>query len=271
MKTCALLTVLVALLGASCDAFCFQTRNRVLVLRPSFAGANRRAPLLKDAASHFPDSSSNNKNNAEGESVPKQYAPSSSSNNNNNNDSNKKNRSLLRTIDAVGLGLKPAAVQANAKAALVEPKVQKILYKAKSCALFALFILYRAYRGFFIIAPAIFRATYIKLENVVDEAPFDDDTDLMVLEKNKKYPWRTRVTVSVLAFVVTTSYILGGALRVALKLIQNCARSRDVPKSFEAAAWEQERNEDKILRLANKDKSISSNSVNGERKEGLAP
>lgn len=242
--------------------------------------------LLKDAAAHFPGSNSsegssnvdpssgNSSSSNQQSSAP---GASSSDNTSSSRSNSKKSQSLLRAIDDAGLGLKPRAARASAKASLAETKSERILYVAKSCALYALFILYRAYRGLFIIAPAVFRATCEKLESVVDEAPFDDDdyyptSDDTIAGKNKKYPSRTRITVSILAAIVTASYMVGGALRVALKLVKLCASSRDVPKSLEAAAAEQERNEAKILRLADKnatkDKSASS-SINGE--EGFAP
>jgi len=224
--------------------------------------------LLKDAAAHFPEGSSGVDPSSSSSSD--QQSSSSASSSNSMSSRSNKNKSLLRTIDDYGLGLKPKAVKANAKASLAETKSERIPYMAKSCAYYALFILYRAYRGFFIIAPAIFRATCEKLESVVDEAPFDDYPSSDIAEKNKKYPWRTRITVSILAAIVTTSYMVGGAIRVALKLIQSFLSSKDVPRSFQAAASEQERNEAKILRLANKNaKSISSSSINGE--EGVAP
>jgi len=215
---------------------------------------------LKDAASHFPDSSSNT-----GPDTPPTTTDSDS-----DLDGESATFSLLRKIDEVGLGLKPAAKQANAKAALAETRMRTFLYIAKSCALFTLFILYRAYRGFFVIVPEVFRSTFRKLEAVVDEAPFDDDyiMETPVAEKNKKYPWRTRITISVLAAVVTASYMLGGAIRVGLKLIKSfLSGGNSVSQSFEAAASEQELNEHKILRLA-QNKSKQQN-VNGE--EGLAP
>ena len=57
-------------------------------------------------------------------------------------------------------------------------------------------------------------------------------------------PLRTRIAISILAVVVTFSYVLGGALRVLAKLIRH---SGGPISSFEAAAKEQERNEDTLL------------------------
>lgn len=171
--------------------------------------------------------------------------------------------SLFKLIDDAGQGLKPAAAQANAKASLAPTTRQRYLYMIKSCLLYAAFILYRAYRGFFVILPAVFRETFRKLRAVVDDAPFDE------VEEPNDAPmkWRTRATVSVLAAIVTASYVIGGAIRVATTLIRNVNKD-EISKSFAAAASEQERNEDTILL-----KSIKrTNDINGQDpQQGLSP
>ena len=241
-----------------------------------------RCTLLRDAGAHFPGKSaeeSSERNNAYNGQSPnqQQQQPSSSSNSNQSNPRRRTFQSLLRTVDEMGLGLKSRAVLANAKASLAESKSARFFYTVKSCACFALFILYRAYRGFFIIAPAVFRAARDKLETVVDEAPFEDRLyySSSSTESLQNKNWKTRITVSVLAVIVTTSYLLGGAVRVVGKLIQSGLASRDGPRSWHDAAAEQERNEAKLLRLAAanqppQQQQSKTTPMNGEG-EGLAP
>jgi hypothetical protein len=237
---------------------------------------------LKDAAAHFPGNTNNSGEESLERGNPKAAADGSPYFAKNPNSSSSSS-SLLRKIDDWGLGLKPKAVHANAKASLADTNKEQYWYTAKSCGLWALFILYRAYRGFFVIAPAVFRATFQKLETVIDAAPFDDQyystTTTMSSRdlrqnSNKQTPsWRTRFTISALAAVVTMSYLLGGALRVMRHLIQSTWNGRNVPQSLQAAATEQERNEAKLWRLAtrpNNNNDTSNTNVNGQS-DRLAP
>lgn len=194
--------------------------------------------------------------------------PSSSSSGNRGSGGGGSGRTLLDAIDEFGLSLKPRAVKASAKMKLLgddASKIRKLGYFAKSCALYALFILYRAYRGFFVIVPAVFREVYRKLEFAV-EHPFDGDGDgdgdgggtdqvargggsgsSTAAATATNASWKTRITVSVLASVVTLSYVAGGAIRVATKFFRRLGQTRgDFTSSFAAAADEQEMNESKI-------------------------
>lgn len=162
-----------------------------------------------------------------------------------------KSRNILQWIDKHGQSLKPAAAKANAKSSLVHGNWPRLRYRIQSCALYGLFIVYRAYRGFFVILPAVFRETFRKLETVVDGNPFDD---VEVVNYNTRSSmgrsqttWRTRITVSVLAMVITVSYVLGGALRVLGALIRGAQRG-NIPQSFADAASVQERNEKMLLK-----------------------
>lgn len=160
-----------------------------------------------------------------------------------------KESNLFEKIDLAGQSLKPKAVKASANASLEEKKSRKVLYVLKSSLYYALFILYRAYRGFFVLLPAVFREVYRKLERAVD-SPFDS-ADLRNDEINqdiRQGRWKTRMTVSVLATFVTFTYVISGAFRVLVSFVRNLTKTTDVSGSFAAAAEEQERNEDKILR-----------------------
>jgi hypothetical protein len=173
-------------------------------------------------------------------------------------------RTLLQTLDEAGQSLKPRAVKASARASLVEKKGKKILYVLETCGLYSLFILYRAYRGFFVLLPAVFREVYSRMSATVD-SPFES-TDLEnsgggsrqdINPETGKLRWRTRLTVSLLAMIVTASYVIGGAMRVLAMFARTITKTSSVSGSFAAAADEQESNEDKIMRMANKQKSIN--------------
>jgi hypothetical protein len=155
---------------------------------------------------------------------------------------------VLHWIDKKGQSLKPAAAKASAKSTLVEGRWPKLRYHLQSCILYSLFIVYRAYRGFFVILPAVFRETFRKMETVVDGNPFDDaGPDIIRFGGPPRTTWRTRVTVSVLAVVVTASYVLGGFLRVMMAMIRG-AQHGNIPQSFADAASVQERNEKMLLK-----------------------
>lgn len=153
---------------------------------------------------------------------------------------------LLQSIDNIGLNLKPLALRAhersleystantNAVNGMSQQQDQKqksqmksILYSLQSCTLWMSYLFYRAYRGFFVILPAVFREVFRKLEEsrVVVDA-FDDDDDKndekeyavrgQLEEEQVPEPMklRTRITITVLSSVLTLSYVVAGALRV---------------------------------------------------------
>jgi hypothetical protein len=167
--------------------------------------------------------------------------------------------SLLAAIDDAGLSLKPRAEKAVARLALSQSRGRKAGYLVQSSLLYVGFILYRAYRGFFVILPEVFRRVYDRLERAVDAAPFDDSGKSKsssnaqssaedVDPETGRVRWRTRLTVSVLASIVTTSYVVGGAVRVGARFVSSLLGTSSVSESFRAAAVEQEDNESKILR-----------------------
>jgi hypothetical protein len=171
-----------------------------------------------------------------------------------------KQGSVFVAIDDAGLSLKPRAERAISRLALAESKGRKFRYLLQTCLLYTAFIAYRAYRGFFVILPAVFRSVYERLERAVETAPFDDSSSPSAAVAAKgaadddinpdtgKVRWRTRITVSVLASIVTASYVVGGAARVLGRFVSSLAETSSVPESFQAAANQQEVNESKILR-----------------------
>lgn len=170
---------------------------------------------------------------------------------------------LMERIDSAGMKLKPAAMEAKEQSiAAKDDRFKRILLTSKACILFTLFALYRAYRGFFVLLPAVFREVYAKMETAV-QAPFVDEAELD--ENNRDVDpatgtvrFRTRFTVSVLAAIVTASYVITGIGRVVMKMFQTLTSTSSVKDSFEAAADEVLANEEAIENMTKKRK------VNGE-------
>lgn len=174
-------------------------------------------------------------------------------------------RSLFQKIDDYGLKLKPMAEAANGKAqSVTDNRTQKILYTAKSCLLYSAFILYRGYRGFFVILPAVFQQVYRKMDMVLNDPFYDESKDSSVdVQPKRKVPLRTAVVVSFVSLLVTLSYAVTGAYKVLAKFIGTATRTSAVEPAFQAAADEILTNEGKILKMTNENQI-----VNGEE---LAP
>lgn len=175
-------------------------------------------------------------------------------------DSTKTSTTFLRAVDNFGMKLKPWAVSAyqrslsysnNAKkisseddgvttvtATKVggEEKQQRmkrtsnfksVLCRIQSNILWMLYILYRGYRGFFVILPAVFREVYSQLNEsdlVVDvygdeemeEREYAVNANASSQKEQPQQPMklRTRITISILSGILTLSYVISGALRV---------------------------------------------------------
>ncbi|KAL7465589.1 hypothetical protein ACHAXS_005904 [Conticribra weissflogii] len=194
---------------------------------------------------------------------------------------------LLQSIDNVGLNLKPLAIRAHERSLeysnaandksptddgessandAKKSQVKSILFSLQSCTLWTLYLFYRAYRGFFVILPAVFREVFRKLEEsqVVVDAFGEDDDGFGGIEgggvdvdangngngkSQEPMRLRTRITISVLSSVLTLSYVISGALRVLGKFIQTFTSTTSVESSLEAAADEVVKNEDKLRKM----------------------
>lgn len=133
--------------------------------------------------------------------------------------------SLLQSIDKLGMQLKPLALEAHNKSADIRAlnvngaspsqggMLRSILYSMKSNVLWMLYIVYRGYRGFFVILPAVFREVFRQLEesNVAVDAFSDDNQGP---KEPQPMRLRTRMTVSILSGILTLSYVVSGAFRV---------------------------------------------------------
>lgn len=179
----------------------------------------------------------------------------------------KASRNLLDRVDTFGLSLKPKAVQAQEKRSTATKKSDQFFYSLQSCGLFTSYICYRAYRGFFVILPAVFREVYRKLENAVDN-PFTEDSIADGSPNSEKRSLRTRVTVSVVAGIVTVSYFINGVWRVALKFIRTVIKTSSPSSSFSAAADEMQENESIFMEYSKGEGNFRQ--VNGSS-DGLAP
>jgi hypothetical protein len=177
----------------------------------------------------------------------KEYEPTSSS---------QATKTIFQRIDSFGMSLKPSAIAAQEKASLARKTFKKLRFTLQSCALFSFFIVYRAYRGFFVILPAVFKEVYVKMEQTVD-SPFDDDktNETDVDPKTGKLRMRTALTVSILASIVTLSYALTGLFKVIVSFFRTIFQTSSPSSSFSAAADEFQKNEERMLKYYENKKS----------------
>jgi hypothetical protein len=181
------------------------------------------------------------------------------------------NKSLLTLLNEVGEKFKTMAQKSTAKGIKSENQSTKILYATKACLYYTLFIIYRTYRGFFVLLPATVRQVYHQMEVVMNTGNLDmienDDTDTTTVKKNG---WRTKITVSLLTSVVTVSYICGGVLKLVSKFVRTMFKTSNVTKSFEAAADEMGNFEGRISRVGKKSNNNEDENIE-EPSNGLVP
>jgi hypothetical protein len=121
---------------------------------------------------------------------------------------------------------------------------------ARMTVFYSGFLFYRGFRRFFLLLPAVFREVYQKLETAVPDDPFvessfNDDGDDVVVKPPSS--WRVRITVSVLAAVVTGLVFLSSNFSMA--------------SSLDAAASEQATTEVKLGRMSSKSSSSTTTST----------
>lgn len=194
----------------------------------------------------------------------------------------KSSSSFLGALDNFGMKLKPWAVSAYAKSLGSSSStsdvngggtnttttsgssesvgtVRSILLRIQANVLWMLYIIYRGYRGFFVILPAVFREVYRQLEESdlafdvygdedEEEREYAVNANANAAEQSSQHPMRlrTRITISVLSVMLTLSYVVSGALRVLGKFIKTFTSTTSMESSFEAAAEEVVVNEDKL-------------------------
>ena len=85
------------------------------------------------------------------------------------------------------------------------------------------------------LLPAVFRRVYSRLETAVEsDLSLEDDREISSSEQTTS--WKTKITVSVLATVVTCSYVIGGAAQIVGKFFRTVGKTSSVSESFGAAA-----------------------------------
>ena len=162
--------------------------------------------------------------------------------------------SLFQKLDYFGQSLKPRAVEKKGELAHASTRTKKLWLGTQTCALFMGFMLYRAYRGFFVLLPAVFREVYSKMETL--DSPFVDEPGQMDINpETGKIRWRTRITVSVLAAMVTMTYVVGGMANVLAKFVKSLTQTSSPTLSFEAAANETQKYEVKIQKMTERDEN----------------
>jgi hypothetical protein len=179
-------------------------------------------------------------------------------------------KSLLDLVNEIGNNFQVLAKRSTTTGYESKGQSKKILYAAKACIYYTLFIIYRAYRGIFVLLPLTFRQVYRKMEAAMntgnlslEEIGFNESGGGDMINNSSK--WRTKVTVSILTTVVTISYVVGGILKMATKFLRTIVKTSDVPKSFGAAADEVMDFEGRISRVG------KVNGDEGVEKGGLAP
>jgi hypothetical protein len=161
-------------------------------------------------------------------------------------------QSLFQWIDDMAQQLKPAAIRANEEATILKTKsVLKYRYFLQSYIFYCLFLCYRAYRGFFVILPAVFQATFMKLQSAVDDTPFD------TTPASTGMKLRTRITISFVTSLIILSYVVSGAGRVLWTLIRSTMNGSNVFQSLQSALQMYEQNESILYQKSTTPSSIS--------------
>ena len=178
-------------------------------------------------------------------------------------------RSINSLLNELGLSFKARAEEYIRKSKEAQSKSKRFGFALVSTFYFSLFLLYRAYRGFFVLLPEVFRRVYDKLESTVGVDLSLEDNQVAGA---RSVTWQTKLTVFILAAVVTCSYFVGGIFRIASKFIASIGSTSSVPESFGAAAREAVDHETRIRQkmLMIDDKKPHDNQAS-EKTDGLSP
>jgi hypothetical protein len=234
----------------------FRTRSRIVVLEYTYPPPAAPTTLFSSAPS-----SSNNNNNNDDDPIHKAEPEAASFPT--KREGKETNKTLWEKLDSYGQSLKPRAMEKKGQLAIAETRKRKLWLGFQACTYFSLFIAYRAYRGIFVLLPAVFKEVYTKMEKL--DSPFvDEPGETDVNPETGKLRWRTRITVSILAAMVTLTYMVGGMANVLAKFIKSLTQTSSPTSSFEAAADETIKYENKIEKMT----SASIMNVNGTRVDG---
>jgi hypothetical protein len=168
----------------------------------------------------------------------------------NDNEKSTVSVSIWVKFNEAGMTLKPKAIAAATKRqAPSTSMLQKVTYGLQSSMLYSLFLLYRAFRGFCVILPAVFQEVRRKLQTAMPEEEVVVVQDDVVDPTTGKVRLRTSLTISVLASIVTAKYVVTGGIRVLGKFIRG--------RSFAAAADEVTNVENEMLIMSKEAKGIN--------------
>jgi hypothetical protein len=182
-----------------------------------------------------------------------------------------KTRSINDLLNELGLSFKIRAEENISKSKEATTRGKRLIYSIVSVGYFIMFLFYRAYRGFFVLLPAVFRRVYSKLETTVEtDLSLEDGQE--VTSSVRSPSWKTKVTVSVLAMVVTCSYVIGGVSRIVSKFVRTVGKTSSVSESFGAAAKEAVDHEDRIRRrMSLSEEGESTLDESSPKNDGLSP
>lgn len=164
------------------------------------------------------------------------------------NDSGRKTKKLSERIDDIGALMKMSAEESRqaSRDCSVNAAKQK-LYICKAGLFYTLFLIYRAYRGFFILLPAVFRQVYQLLELNAEKMAMEGSLGSGFGSASGTPSWRTRITMSTVASIVTVRYLLRGFCHTMEKFAY-LRKSYGLGYSLTAISTLQEEKEEKLLR-----------------------
>ena len=129
---------------------------------------------------------------------------------------------FMRAFDAWGLGLKARAYAARDGAGLAPDGTRALALRCKFAGLLALFIVYRAYRGFFVVLPAVFSAVRARVREgwveVEEAATADVDPATGELKK------RSAILINIGAALVVAAYMVEGVCTLLVRGAAECVR-----------------------------------------------
>ena len=157
-----------------------------------------------------------------------------SSDENSKADQNEKLTSINDLLGELGGSFKSKAKEKGFRAKEASTRKGKIMNALLSSCYYLLFFIYRAYRGFFVLLPVVFKRVYAKLETALeDDADAGSDENPRATEC---LSWKTRLTVSICAIVFTGSYAVGGSIEMIKTFFQAALNTKSLPDSLGAVA-----------------------------------
>jgi len=149
-------------------------------------------------------------------------------------DKGAKSGSINDILHELGTTLKSKAKETGDRANMASTNKGRITNAFVSSLYYLLFFVYRAYRGFFVLLPAVFKRVYSKLETAMED--YESEESQANTDSKQAVTWKTRCTVGLCAVVVTVSYALGGSFHIVKTFVRAVVNTKSLPESFGAAA-----------------------------------